>query len=39
MKYHLKPVVQKVVNILVKEGFFAERMHGDHIIINKTPSL
>ena len=39
MKYHLKPVVQKVVNILGKEGFFVERMHGDHIIINKTPSL
>ena len=39
MKYRLKPVVQKVVNILKKEGFFIERMRGDHIIINKTPSL
>lgn len=39
MKYRLKPIVQKVVNILKKEGFFIERMSGDHIIINKTPSL
>jgi len=39
MKYRLKPVVEKVVNILKKEGFFIERMRGDHIIINKTPSL
>ena len=39
MKYRLKPVVQKVVNILRKEGFFIERMRGDHIIINKIPSL
>ena len=39
MKYHLKPIVQKVVNILSKEGFFIERMRGDHIIVNKEPSL
>lgn len=39
MKYHLKPIVQKVVNILKKEGFFIERMRGDHIVINKIPSL
>jgi len=39
MKYNLKPVVQKAVNILKKEGFFVERMRGDHIIINKTPPL
>ena len=39
MKYHLKPIVQKVVNLLEREGFFIERMRGDHIIINKTPSL
>ena len=39
MKYHLKPIVQKVVNILRKEGLFIERMRGDHIIINKIPSL
>ena len=39
MKYRLKPIVKKVVNILKKEGFFIERMRGDHIIINKTPSL
>ncbi len=39
MKYHLKPLVQKVVSILRKEGFFIERMRGDHIIINKNPSL
>ena len=39
MKYNLKPVVQKVVNILQKQGFVVERMRGDHIIINKTPSL
>ena len=39
MKYRLKPIIQKVVNILSKEGFFIERMRGDHIIINKIPSL
>ena len=39
MKYQLKPVVQKVVNVLKREGFFVERMRGDHIIINKIPSL
>jgi len=39
MKYKLKPIIQKVVNILKKEGFFIERMRGDHIIISKTPSL
>jgi len=39
MKYRLKPIVQKVVKILKKEGFFIERMRGDHIIINITPSL
>ena len=39
MKYHLKPIVKKVVNILQKEGLFIERMRGDHIIINKNPSL
>ena len=39
MKYNLKPVVQKVVSILAKEGFSIERMRGDHVIINKTPSL
>lgn len=31
--------MQKVVNILKKEGFFIERMRGDHIIINRIPSL
>ena len=39
MKYRLKPLVQKVVSILIKQGFFIERMRGDHIIINKVPSL
>ena len=39
MTYNLKPIVQKVVNILQKQGFTIERMRGDHIIINKTPSL
>ena len=39
MGYRLKPLVKKVVNILQKEGFFIERMRGDHIIINKKPSL
>jgi predicted RNA binding protein YcfA (HicA-like mRNA interferase family) len=39
VKYRLKPIVRKVVSLLEKEGFFVERMRGDHIIINKTPSL
>jgi predicted RNA binding protein YcfA (HicA-like mRNA interferase family) len=39
MKYKLKPIIKEVVNILKKEGFFIERMRGDHIIINKNPSL
>ena len=28
-----------MVNILIKEGFFIERMRGDHIILNKNPTL
>ncbi|MEX2017439.1 MAG: hypothetical protein WD876_03120 [Candidatus Pacearchaeota archaeon] len=39
MKYRLKSVVKEVVSILTKEGFFIERMRGDHIVINKKPSL
>ena len=39
MKYNLKPIIQRVVSILQKQGFFIERMRGDHIIINKNPSL
>lgn len=39
MKYRLKPIVLKVVNILEKIGFHIERMRGDHIIINKNPPL
>ena len=39
MKCNLKPIVQKVVSILEKEGFFVQRMKGDYIIINKEPSL
>ena len=39
MTYKLKPIVREVMNILKKEGFFIERMRGDHIIINKKPSL
>lgn len=38
-KYRLKPIITKVVNILRREGFEIERWNGDHIIINKTPSL
>ena len=39
MTFHLKSVIKRVVSILEKEGFFIERMCGDHIIINKNPSL
>ncbi|MBU2616143.1 MAG: hypothetical protein KKC19_03500 [Nanoarchaeota archaeon] len=39
MKYNLKTVIKKVMSLLEKEGFFIERMRGDHIVINKNPSL
>ncbi len=39
MAYKLKPIVQKIVNILKKEGIEIKRMKGDHIILNKNPSL
>ena len=39
MKYNFTPIIRKVVNILEKQGFFVEHMRGDHIKINKNPSL
>jgi len=39
MKYNLKPIVQKIMNILHKEGFEIKRFRGSHISINKNPSL
>ena len=35
----LKPTIQRIMNLLRKEGFEIQRMRGDHIIINKSPSL
>jgi len=39
MKVKLKPIVRKIVNVLKKEGFYISRVKGDHIIINRNPSL
>lgn len=39
MGYKFTPIITKVVSILQKEGLFVERMKGDHIIVNKNPSL
>jgi predicted RNA binding protein YcfA (HicA-like mRNA interferase family) len=39
MKYNFTPVILKVVKILEKEGLKVQRMRGDHIIINREPSL
>ncbi len=39
MKYNLKPIVQKIMNILHKEGFEIKRFRGSHISINRNPPL
>ena len=39
MGYHFTPIITKVVSMLQKEGLFVDRMRGDHIVINKNPSL
>jgi len=39
MPLKLKPIVQKIINILKKDGFQIMRIRGDHIIINKEPPL
>ncbi len=39
MSYNLKPIVNKIINKLIPYGFFIVRMRGDHIIVNKNPSL
>ena len=39
MKYNFTPIITKILSILQKEGFVVERVRGDHIIINKIPSL
>ena len=39
MKYNLKPIVQKIMNILNKDGFEIKRFRGSHISINKEPPL
>ena len=39
MAYRLKPIIKKIMSILEKEGFKIKRMKGDHIVVNKIPSL
>lgn len=39
MGYHLKPKVQKIINLLRKEGFEIKRIRGSHIVINRNPPL
>jgi predicted RNA binding protein YcfA (HicA-like mRNA interferase family) len=39
MGYRLKPIVQKIINLLRKEGFEIQRFSGSHISINRNPPL
>ena len=39
MALRLKPIIKKIMSLLNKEGFSISRIKGDHIIINKIPSL
>ncbi len=39
MKYRLKPIVQRIINILRKENFEIKRFEGSHISINRVPPL
>ncbi len=39
MTYRFKPIIRQIVSILQKEGFYVEHMRGDHIKINRNPSL
>ena len=39
MGYKLKPKIQKIFNLLRKQGFEIKRISGSHIIINKNPPL
>ena len=39
MALRLKPVIKEIMTILRKYGFEIKRMKGDHIIVNREPSL
>ena len=39
MTLRLTPVIKRVMKVLRKYGFYIIRMRGDHIVINKHPSL
>ena len=39
MSLRLKPIIKKIMSILKKHGFCIVRIRGDHIIINRNPSL
>lgn len=39
MAYKLESIIKEIMSILEKEGFEIKRMKGDHIIVNKVPSL
>ncbi len=39
MSLRLKPIIKKIMSILRKHGFYIVRIRGDHIIINRNPSL
>ncbi len=39
MKYRLTPIIRQIMSVLNKHGFFIVKMEGDHIKVNKNPSL
>ncbi len=39
MSLRLKPVIKEIMKVLKKHGFYIVRMRGDHIVINRDPSL
>jgi len=39
MSLRLKPIIKKIMSALKKHGFYIVRIKGDHIIINRNPSL
>ena len=39
MALKLKPIIKEILSILKKHGFYIVRIKGDHVIINREPSL
>lgn len=39
MAYRLTPIIKEVMRVLKKHGVYIVRVRGDHIVVNKDPSL